>query len=213
MSKDYNKLSEHIRTLAAKPPEQLIDHLADTHKDLTAVAPNLAPHISTVGIKALNYLHQTMPKPAFEAPGQTTWEPSKSQKTQWLDKHEMVNDPISVLDHVKHGTLTSSHLEALQAVHPELLQDMRNKVMENAHPKNMEKLSYIKKIAVSKFLGQPMSQALLPGVLAADQASFNPPAQQATGAPKQKGSTLGGLSKLSMSKRAETETQKDETDV
>jgi hypothetical protein len=213
MSDNYKKNADKVSKLATMPPEALIDHLAQTHENLNNVAPNIAPHIQNIAIKGINYLHQEMPKPVAEFPGQDPFEPSKGQKADWLDKYNTVNDPISILDHVRHGTLTTNHMAALQAVHPELLDHMRQKVMEEANPKAMKSLHYSTKMGLSKFLGKAMDASFVPQAIMADQMNYNMPAQQAAGAPKGKGkeSTLGGLRELSLAKRAQTETQVDES--
>lgn len=214
MQDNYKKNSDKISKLATMAPEALINHLAQTHQDLSEIAPNIAPHIQGIAIKGINYLHDKMPKPVQEFAGQEDYEPSKGQKDQWNQQYDVVNDPISILDHVKNGTLTSSHLEALQAVHPELLDSMRSKVMENATPKNIQKLHYSTKMSLSKFLGKATDASFVPAAIMADQANYNMPAQQAAGAPKGKGkgSTQAGLRELSLAKRASTEVTKDESD-
>jgi hypothetical protein len=214
MKSEYEKKAAPIRELVSMEPNRLAEHMADTHKVLSAVAPTIAAHVNATALRAISFLNSKMPKPTFEAPGSPEFEPSPSQQAAFLHYHEMVNKPISVLQHVKDGTLSSHHMEALQAVHPDLLQEMQSKVMENATPKNMEKLSYPKKIALSKFLGQPMDQSMLPGVIFSNQAGFAQPQQQVAGATKPKKPTQSGLNKLDTAKLAETETThlEDEND-
>ena len=213
MKSEYQKKTAQIQKMTAMSPEEFGTHLAMTHRVLNDIAPGIALHINSAAANAVKFLDSKIPKPAYEMPGAGSgYEPSKSQQASFLHYHEAVSDPIGVLKHVADGSLSTHHLEALQAVHPDLLQEMRTKVMENATPKNLEKLSYAKKIALSKFLGQPMDSSLLPGVFAAGQAAFQPPQPQAAqqGARKP---TQSGMNKLNMASRAETETNKEETDV
>jgi len=211
MKSEFDKKSSQIREMSMKTPQEFSDHLAETHKDVANALPNIAPHISSIAARAVNFLASKLPRPAVEFPGQAEWQPSKSQQASFLHYYDAINNPIGILDHVKDGTLSMHHMEALNAVHPDLLRDMQTKVMENATPKNMQKLNYSKKIALSKFLGQPMTQSLLPGAVLASQASFNKPmGAPSASAPKRKSSSLGGLSKLNRAQESATETQRDE---
>ncbi len=208
MQNEYQKKSNKVLELAALPPEQLVNTLSKHNSDLSQVAPNLAPAIHAVAVKGINFLHSKLPKPNQEFLGDDQWKPSKSQQAQWLHYHEAVNNPISILSHIKEGTLSNNHLEALNTVHPELMNEMKQKVMEQMNPKAMKKLNYSSKISLSKFLGQPLTGSLIPQVIQADQAVYasqGAPTAPA-GAPKRKGSTLGGLAKLDLGKRAATET-------
>ena len=211
----YDKLSTQIHKLSSLPPEKQIEHFASVNKDLSKVAPSLAVHLNSIGMNGLQYLHNKLPKPNVEFAGEDAYEPSKSQKTQWLDHYAAVNDPISALDHIKNGTLTSQHMEALNMVHPALLDDMKQKVMEQMTPKNMKGLPYSTKIALSKFMGAPAHGSLLPQVIANDQMNYAQPQVAASGTPKRvEKSSLGGLSKLNVAKRSATETQEmEESDV
>jgi len=206
---EFDRKSENIQKLANLPPDKLVDHLAETHQKLNESAPGIAPHVNNVAVNGINFLNGQLPKPATEFPGDENLKPSKTQQDQWLDHYDMVNNPMSVLDHVKNGTLNSQHMEALSAVHPDLLHEMQQRVMEQAQPKQMKHLEYSTKIAVSKFLGTPLHQSLMPGVIANDQAQFNLGPGQAAGTPQRRSA---GLDKMSLSKRAATKTQESESE-
>jgi len=207
----YNKLSQQVHSLASLPPEKQMEHFANLHKDVARVSPDIAAHLSVTGQRGLMFLHDKLPKPSIEFMGEDAYEPSNAQKSQWLNYHEAVNDPIGALERVKDGTLTGQHVEALAAVHPELLQHMQQRVMENMTPKNMKTVPYNTKIALSKFLNKPVSTSMLPGAVMTDQQNFaasqvQPQAPQGTPKRGQK-STLGGLSKLNVAERAATQTE------
>ena len=209
----YEKKSDQIRELANLPPDKLLGHFADKYEDVTNVSPTISSLIQGVANRGLQYLNNKMPKPRQEFAGDEEWEPSTSQKEEWLQHYEAVDDPASVLDHVKNGTLTNAHLEALNAVHPNLLAEMKQKVMENASAKAIKSLPYSTKIAVSKFLGSPLDSSLAPQTMQLNQAVYaQQPSMGALGTPKRKSSTLGGLKELDLGKRAATETQELETD-
>src|SRR5665213_2453366 len=213
MSTDkYAKLTSQIHNLAVMPPEQLANHLEKTNRPLMDVAPNIVPHLVGTASRAVDYLHQNMPKPLSEFVGAHAFEPSPGQKGRWLEQHDIVNDPISALEHVKNGTLTQAHMNALQAVHPDRLSNMQQKVMENATPANMKNLHYSTKIALSKFLGRQLDESLMPRVILGDQMNYAQAPQMAPPMGKKEQSTQSGLNKLDVNKMAETETNKTEED-
>jgi hypothetical protein len=100
-------------------------------------------------------------------------------------------------------------MEALQAVHPALLQDMRQKVMENMDLKKAKKLPYAQKVSLAQFIGKPLDVNMTPQAIQSNQMSFTNPqlSQQNTQASKK--STLGGLKQLDVSERTATATQKE----
>lgn len=203
----YERIAGPIRTLANNPDiNVLTQQMTNGTQGIHGVAPNIGQSLQTVGSRALTYLHSKMPKPFQEHIGDAEYEPSKSEQRQWLHLHDMVDDPISILDHVRHGTVTGEQMDALQQVHPELLDHMRQKVMENMEPAQVRKLPTTTKLSLSSFLGSPISESSTPEAILANQASFQMSSsspQPGSSSPK---STVGGMKELKVGQRAETET-------
>src|ERR1700679_1497697 len=118
MANDYGDKSTQIRQLAGMQPDQLVDHLTNAHPNISQVAPNIAPHVFSAATNAIQFLNSKLPSHGNELPQDKAPGPSQQQKNAWLDLHKTVSDPVSVLNHVKNGTLNSHHLEALQSVYP-----------------------------------------------------------------------------------------------
>jgi hypothetical protein len=211
-TKDYEKKVARINELASNP-NALMDHLSKTTGSMYEAAPNISQSIHTTMVNSLQFLESKIPKPNNEMILSAKWEPSKSQKAQFNRYYTAVDDPTSVLKSVKSGTLSNEEMEALQACHPHLLQEMRSKVIEHLHPEKAKNMSYASKIALAKFLGEPLDEHMLPQVVAANQASFNGQQQQAPGAqgPAKKPS-LGGLKQMKLASRSSTMTQDLEQD-
>lgn len=205
MSK-YHRIAHPIRDLAQNPDVNVISQaLTKGVEGLHSVAPNIAQSLQTTGSKAINYLHSKMSKPMNELIGDQEFEPTKTSQRRWLDIHNIVNDPISALDHVKHGTLTSDHMDALTQVHPELLNDMRQKVMEHMDPNQVRNLPMSTKLSLGAFLGSPITQSQTPQTVLGNQATFQ--AQQPQAPQSGSKSTLGGLKELNLAERSSTQTQ------
>lgn len=202
----YEKHSDQIRDLANNP-QKLMDMLSQNqtlHNSLPQIAQSMSGHMA----QTVAFLNSKLPKPNNELPLSQPWEPNASQKAKFNRYYETVSNPVGVLKQIKSGSLTGESMEALHAVHPDLLQEMQAKVMENLNPKKAKTLNYSTKIALSKFLDHPMDTSMMPTVGMANQAAFSNTQQ----AQAQQKSTQGGLAKLDLSKRYATATQKLETD-
>lgn len=203
---NFEKASSQISEIANHPDLNVMaNRLSQSVQGMEGVAPNISQSLQTTGTKAIQYLNAKMPKPVSELAGDPQFKASKSEQRKWMESHGVVNDPVSALDHLRHGTLTQNHMEALAQVHPELLDEMRQKVMEHMDPKRLNKIPSSTKAALGLFLGSPISQASTPRAIQANQAIFQMSAPQA---PQGKGSksTLGGLRSLKIGERAASET-------
>ena len=206
----FSRKSQKIRELAGNPEAQM-NAIAESTGDLHKVMPNITTALGTTALNGINYLNAKLPRPSNDLPLDQEWEPTKVQQSDWLERHSTVEDPIKVLDHVRDGSLTHAHMEALQAVHPDLLKDMQSKVMDNMTANAHKTLPYATKIALSKFLGQPLSNSQLPQVVAANQATFAMSQQGPAQGGKSKGSTQSGLAKLKVGDMAATQVDKLES--
>lgn len=210
--KQYNKHSERIQELSDKPDE-LMKHLDNTTKALYEAAPAISTGLHSTITNGILFLKTKLPRPLNELPLNSIWKPSHSQKAKFNKYFGAVNDPVGVLNQVKDGSLSTEAMEALQAVHPELLQQMQQTVMENMVSKKLPSLNYATKIALSKFLGQPLDSGMLPQVIASNQASFMLPSSQEQSTKPSGKSTLGGLKQLTTGTRDFTRTQDLEQDL
>lgn len=213
MSK-YERISSSIRELANHPdPSVMANALTKGTEGLHHIVPGISQALQVTGSRALNYLHDKMPKPVNEMVGDAEYEPSKTHQREWLHLHDIVDDPVSVLDHVRHGTLTSEHMDALSQVHPELLDQMRQQVMENMDPNKVKKLPSTTKIALGTFLGSPITESVSPQAILANQVALqgmigSVPGMQS----KSSKSSQAGLKELKLGDRASTQTEELESD-
>lgn len=201
----FEKKSQPIRELMNSPNiDGVSNALTKSTEGLEPIAPNVAQSLKMTTSRALNYLHQALPKAQSEFIGDRDYEPSQTEQRQWLHKHEIINDPLSVLDHIRHGSLTPSHMDALSQVHPELLDQMKQKVMENMDPKRVKKLPSSTKAALGLFMGSPVQAQSTPQAIMANQMTFlMSGSQSAMRTPK---ATVGGLKELKLGERSATET-------
>jgi hypothetical protein len=207
----YEKVVKRLNHLTSNP-QGLMDHVADNTQHIYQAAPNTSQALSTSLMQGVAFLSSKVPQPpATRLPLSRKWEPTTAQKMQFSQYYKAVDDPLSAFDQVKSGTLNNHTIEALQAVHPQLLQEMRLHTMEQMG--NIEKaqaLSYPQKLALSKFLGQPLDTNMTPLGITSNQMAMQAPSQsqQTTSVPGGGKTTLGGLKELNFSGRAQTTTQR-----
>lgn len=159
---EYDNKSDQIRHLASLPFEKLTDHLSETHPNIDQVAPGIAPHIHATAIRAVQFLNSKLPGMGNELMQDQLLRPSEAQRRYWLDLHETVNNPLSILEKANLGTMGKQHLDAVQTVYPALHQEMVNKMTENLGAMKMkgERLPYEKRLMVSQFIGQPLDSTM-----------------------------------------------------
>jgi len=158
----FEQKSGMIRQLAALPADQFSDHLSQVHPGIATTAPNIAPHIFSAATNAVQFLNSKLPHSGNELPFDEKSKASKGERSAWLELHDLVSDPTSVLNHVKNGTLTSHHMEAMRTVYPDLHQHMVDKINQELGGLKMKgkDVPYSKKIAISKFIGQPLDSTM-----------------------------------------------------
>ncbi len=212
-AKGYDKRVERIEALASENPTLLMDHLTKHTQGISDYAPNTSQAIQSKMINAVQFLQSKIPRPAAQLPMSGKWEPSEQQKEKFNNYCRLVDDPVSILKEVKSGTVTIDSINTIAATHPEILKEMRMEVMSNLHPKKAEGMSYSSKIALSKFLGEPLTQSLIPGVMASNQipsAPQQPGGQPAPGSSRK--APLGGLKQLSLASRTRPRNPENDPD-
>lgn len=206
----YDKVVKNIKNLADNPAG-IMDHLVHHVGDLNQSLPNVTQGIHNTSIAALSYLNSKMPRAANSFPLAVNYRPSDAEKSKFMRYYNAVNNPIGVLDQVKHGTLTNEALDALQHVHPQLLQQMQQQVVGEVKKLDHAKISYAVKMSVAKFLGTPLDSSMTPQVIQSNQASLNAPQQgDSSAAPTGR---KGSMKALNLAQPVKTQTQDDESDT
>ena len=154
---------------------------------------------------AIQFLNSKMPKSAV-LPGAFVrpYQPSSLELAKFERYLQIAETPLTVLDEVKHGTLTREHVEALQALYPEIYKQIQQRVMTNINSGQWN-LSYERKLQLGILLGVPADSSLQPESVLQLQATFAP--QEEGPQPRAK-----GLDQMDMSGRAETGVQAIQND-
>lgn len=207
----YDKITKRIGDLSSNP-DLMMNHMADNTQDLHQAAPQTSQSMSTAMVQAVGFLQSKIPQAKNSFPLSPPFKPTKQQINQFSKYYAAVNNPLEALKQVNAGTLNNETMEALQAVHPQLLSEMRQKVIENMNLEKAKNLDYSKKLSLAKFLGQPLDASMTPQAIQSNQNVFNPPPAAPQPAQKKPRTNLGGLKNLKQAKRTATTTQRDEED-
>ena len=125
----------------------------------------------------------------------------KAAERTYRSALSIANAPVSVLTHVKNGTLLPEHLQHLASMYPELHDHMSKKITEKLvkHQHDEEKQpSYKTQQALSLFLGAHLTSSLSPDSIQAAQATFAPKQpQQPQQPPTKNKKSTNSLSKVS----------------
>lgn len=184
----YTKLSSRLTALASNP-QALTAATSAASAPFAAGSPNLGAAYQQQLTQAIQYLHQALPKPPAPAgPFEPNdWSPSAADKLAFHDKAEIVANPMRAMIHMQRGTLSDSHLDALQQNYPKILGMMRSEILDFAARNPDVKLPMAERRSVSKLLGAPIdtiSQSL--PSLQATYAQSPPQQPKAQRAPKGK---------------------------
>lgn len=189
----------------AADPEHLTVTLARNTAGLQAHAPGVAQAMQTTAVRAVTYLAAQVPATPKVGPFGPQLKPSPEQVAVFARSWEAVYQPLSVLRHLQAGTLTPQHVAALQAVHPQLLAEMRAKAIDQLAAK--PGMPYRARLMLSLFLGTDLDGTMRPASILQAQQTYRGPSAKPQDA-QVVGPTAAGASKLSVASRTMTPLQR-----
>lgn len=194
-------------------PQYLADRVAAAIGGMEGDAPNTSTALAGKAAAAVQFLASKAPRPS----GVTLqpqldnerWMPSRAEAAKFSRYWAAVMDPLSIIDELEAGVLSSEAVEALRAVYPELLELIATEIQMQAAASN-KPISYATKVQLSMLLGRPLAASLTPEAIARRQsyAARNPTDGQGGG-----GTRLAGIDKLNLSDSIGSRTQQLEASV
>jgi hypothetical protein len=175
-------------------PEASLTKFQENTKEMRAAAPKLADALVQKQAAAVKYLYDNAPKQSEPSVFKTEYKPSDQELSAWARKFEIANNPLSVLDELKHGSLTKEHVEALSVLSPNLHAEIKNKMIDylTEHEGNV---AYKDRVGISLIMGIPIEKTMRPDFVMAMQQAHQAPGAQGPflGAPmKGQGQMFGG---------------------
>lgn len=206
---DTAKLDEKLEDLSQNPQKML-----NMAGELGHYAPDHAQAMSKVTMNAVNYLNSQRPKTIQPSPLDTKIEPSPAEKYAFERKLQIAQNPLSILNHIKNGTLVPQDMQTLSNVNPAYYQKMQE-ALTHAMTDHLSKdgtVPYKLRQPLSLFLSQPLDSTMTPQSIQAIQAVYAPKQQGPASPPvtknKRNTSKLGKISETMQTRDQSAESRR-----
>lgn len=189
------------------------DALEASTKSLNEVAPMISSSLNIAAGRATQFLASKLPAQDQPSPFEKPFQPSPSELAKFNRYYQTVENPLSVLQHVKNGTLSKEHMETLESVYPKLYAEMQNSVMDKITTKLTKdpgSVPYSTKLMLSMFTGQDLSNSLKQQNISSAQQAFAMQDKPQQNQQQPNASKAHAYSKITKSNQLLTETQKVE---
>ncbi len=144
-------------------PELLTTRLAKSTARIQNAAPNTAAQMQQTLVTATNFLSSKLPRPYDSGSGEMfkkAYEPTSMELAKFERYLQAVEHPLSVLDDLEKGTLTTEHVEALKTVYPALYGKLQQETLDQVSSPEGQKMSYSKKVSLGILLDIPTDESL-----------------------------------------------------
>lgn len=194
--KDVHKLKVQVDR-ASQDPTRLFN-IGSTHHESV---PEYSSAFGMTASRAVEYLNSIKPKEFQAGPLDPKIPPAKYQQDNYNRALQIAEQPLSILHHIKHGTIVPQDIMTLKSIYPDLYSHLSNKFTESvAHSISKKNpIPYNTRISMGLFMAQPMDSTMTPSAIMsaqpqATQNQMNPP-------PKSQGKSAAGngLDKLAQS--------------
>lgn len=145
------------------------------------------------------YLNSIRPSPPVGMMYDSEHKDADKERT-YRSALSVANAPLSVVTHIKRGTVTPEHIRHLNSMYPELHDHLSKKITETMtkHKHDEEKRpSYKVRQGLAMFMGSPLDSTQTPMSIQAAQAVFVPKQSQQQQAPTKNKKNTSSLSKFS----------------
>jgi len=191
-------------------PEKMLERITINTLRFSKAAPQTAAYIQQVATAASNFLQSKLPRQVSNRGAldilKPKYVPSSLEVAKFERYLEAIEEPLSILKDLETNSLTREKVEAVQAVYPQLYQQIQEKTMD-ALAKQGEDVPYKKRIQLGILLDIPSDISLIPENIAALQRQFvaGNGKDNTTAAVNP---TVGGLKELSLAEDNMSETEK-----
>lgn len=171
----------HVKSQEPKP-------ILKNNSGLSDVLPEHAMLLNTAKGRINSYLNSIRPIPNQRVLPFDN-ETSNSDKARSYDRAiSIANQPLSVLNNIQKGTLTSEHVKHFTSLYPELHGHLSKKITQKLTEKQMdeEKPSYRIRQGLSLFMGTPLDSTMTPQSIQSVQAMYALKSNSATQGASQK---------------------------
>ena len=141
---------------------------------VAAIFPEQAMLMGMAKGRVNNYLNQIRPQKINSKLPFDEAMPNREHERSYHRALDIANKPLSVLDHIKNGTLEPEHVQHINGLYPELTNHLRKRLTEKvveAQSRNEKPPAHIRQ-SLSLFMGAALDSNLTPANIMAAQATF-----------------------------------------
>ena len=169
--------------------------LMNTGGDTGYYLPEHGSALASTAMRVSNILNQLKPsdkKLGMLNPART---PSEAEHAKFENALSIAEQPLVTLQKIKQGNLSGQDVSLLKSMYPALHARMSQKLMDEmiAHVGKGEMVPYPTRLALSRFMGQPLDASMTPQAILASQPKAQPPNGPAPKA-REKGKSFGDYS-------------------
>lgn len=131
--------------------------------------------LASTAANAIAYLNSLRPNEQRNGPLDSPMVPSAVDKAKFTQALNIAQQPLTVLDKIKKGTLTSDDIHSLTSMYPALAAKMQTKLVADMTKAVSQGtlIPYKTRIGMSMFLGQPMDSSFSSASIRAAQPQGN----------------------------------------
>lgn len=169
-------VANDVAQLAANP-SALIERTSRAFENLSNVAPKTATALAMTTMRAVQFLNEKAPKAnqrvATLTPQLDNQRYSDADVSKFAQYLDAVEDPLTVLEDLRRGSISKEGIEAVKAVYPKIYEQMRTETMTRLSELK-KPLPYEQRLQLGKLLDIPADPTLTPEFIKAQQARFAP---------------------------------------
>lgn len=172
---DRERLEKHLNKLERDPAS-----LTNVGGEVGHYLPNHATEAGMTAARVTNYLKAQKPVEVRQSPLDAKPMVSQMDKAAYNRTLDIAQQPLLVLDRVKHGTVTPKDIQDLQNMYPTLYSRTSQKLMKemNDHIVKGDDVPYKTRMGLSLFLAQPLDSTMTPEAIQTTQMIHGAQAQQ-----------------------------------
>lgn len=149
----FKNVSNNVTKLL-NDQEALIEKASESYPDFQNTAPETKQQITQNLVAMVQYLDSKLPKNSTLTPNnliKREWSPSDLELSKFEKILEAVQNPLSILDDLKNGTITREAAEAIRVLKPQLYAQIQQKAMQEIN-NSKETIPYQKRLILGILL-------------------------------------------------------------
>lgn len=158
-AKEIDKLDDKLKELQIN-----VDPILGKDNQLQHYMPNHSQALDETSANAITYLNSLRTGKDKANPLDSEPVMNAQQKSEFKNALIIAQQPITILQKIKDGTVTAGDIKVLQSLYPSLYTGMNQKLTDNLinAVNNKETIPYKTRVALSMFMAQPLDSTMSP---------------------------------------------------